>query len=128
MEIQEVTPQVDYIARFQKLPVGGLMMIPASQLQVIADDFGFVRRYSVGPLEVYGLQDRKQDGSIEKKIYIADGNQRYFVALREARLQAILERRPFDPACLMLEVRKVIPHPDNDIRHIWNATNLTDLE
>ena len=119
METEEAP--IDFIDLFMALPLGETMKIPANLLSpTTADDW--IGSYSEGPIEVYALHRKNEKGKKITKIWIADGNHRYFDQLREASFKANLNGEEFSENQLMVQAIKIKPHRDNDIRYMFNAT------
>ena len=96
------------VEAFTALPIDAVTQLPLRALTpTIIDDM--TSSHTPGPIEVYALRARKgtaqQIGRVA--LWIADGNHRYFEAMREGHTTIV--------------ARKVIPDAEHDIRVMFNA-------
>jgi hypothetical protein len=109
----------DFMTRFRELEVGEIMKIPLSKLSPTSID-DFTSSHTPGPIEVYSLK-KVVKGQTITKIHIADGNHRYFDQLRYGKKIAREAGINFNPETELVEVKKINPEPENDIRYMFNA-------
>lgn len=105
---------------FLDFPVWSKISLPAGVLNSSTIDDG-KPSYTEGPINVYALREKK---SGQVTLWIADGNHRYFSQIREAHLVASQQGKRLtedEVAMLPIEVVKVIPNHENDIRFMFNA-------
>lgn len=113
---------------------GDIVALPLSLLNTtITDDF--TSPHIKGPIDVYALRktatEKEKTGEI--KLWIQDGNHRYYESYRTALMAAQKEGNTFDEENVkdqtMVQVRKVISSSthESDIRHMWNARGWEDV-
>jgi len=97
MEIKEHQPVPDYKKQFNELPFGGHMKLPMSMITPITVD-DYKNSDTNGPVDVFKKDD---------KIYLDDGNHRYFDKKRELFIQNGYKEPDLNK--VMMEIKKVDP-------------------
>ncbi len=98
MEKEKSEPQPNYNEQFDKLPMGGYIKLPLSMVNSITID-DWKSPHTDGLMEVF----KNKSG----KIYIDDGNHRYFELIRKLRKENNYQEP--DLSKVMVKVRKVYP-------------------
>lgn len=111
MAEQYLDPDDPIVEMFTALAVNEVAEMPINALSPTTID-DMTLSHTEGPIEAYALRVRshihpQRIGQVV--IWIADGNHRYFKRRREG--------------LATLATRKVIPHPDNDVRVMFNTSD-----
>jgi len=118
--MKEKNIRTHYITKLIESDYGEVMDLPVSVLSSTTVDH-YLSSYTKGPLQVYPLWTKSESGVIYPKIWIGDGNHRYFIAKRNARFKF---QDQYDEDRLFIEVEKVDPdeYPEFDIRIMFEGT------
>lgn len=108
-----------YIDKFYSLPLGETIEMP---LSLISSTTGCTDTMSktTGPIWVYALETINSR-KIEVSFLISDGNHRYWDMVRAEQAKAIKNNKPFNKSEIKMNVMKVIPTENTDIRYIFNT-------